>query len=235
MIKRSTYIVDNLKSKHFKIINLPFKPDSSLVQFAVWSWCLHWDYNCINVCISSRICRALHLIAEYKWILLQIPFYYRTVSAVSLLMTIMKCLIVKLLNQKLEGAWTKVHILNHPGSTFSCILMSVVGMPLLSAGPNAECGSVHIIMHLQPNTSCPPSPAQPSPAQPSSSLDSINPIQSRWSAASSLLPPIRITMGEHCDKQINAFYSKIHPTPCQPFALCACEGLCSSNFLFSEH
>ena len=71
-----------------------------------------------------------------------------------------KWLIVKLLNQKLEGAWTKVHNLNHPASTFSCITRSVVGMPLPSAGPNAECGSVHIIMHLQPNTSCPPSPAQ---------------------------------------------------------------------------
>ena len=70
------------------------------------------------------------------------------------------CLIVKLLNQKVEGACKKAFILNHPASTFSCILMSVVGMPLLSAGPNAECGSVHIIMHLQPNTSCPPSPAQ---------------------------------------------------------------------------
>ena len=104
------------------------------------------------------------------------------------------CLIVKLLNQEVVGACTKAHVLNHPASTFSCILMSVVGMPLPIAGPNAECGSVHIIMHLQPNTSCPPSPAQPS------SLDSINPIQSRWRAASSL--PIRITMRGHCDTQM---------------------------------
>ena len=74
------------------------------------------------------------------------------------------CLIVKLLNQEVVGACTKAHVLNHPASTFSCILMSVVGTPLPSAGPNAVCGSVHIIMHLQPNTSCPPSPAQPSPA-----------------------------------------------------------------------
>ena len=88
-----------------------------------------------------------------------------------------KCLIVKLLNQKLEGAWTKVHNLNHPASTFSCIPMSVVGMPLPSAGPNAECGSVHIIMHLQPNTSCPPSPAQPSPAQQQLGFHQSNPVQ----------------------------------------------------------
>ena len=75
----------------------------------------------------------------------------------------LNCLIVK---SHQKGACTKVHILNHPASTFSCgavyIPMSVVGMPLPSAGPNAVCGSVHIIMHLQPNTSCPPAP---SPAQ----------------------------------------------------------------------
>ena len=176
---------------------------------------------------------AFHLEFVELYILLQSTNEYccksHFIIGPSLLLAYL-CLIVKLLNQKVEGACTKAFILNHPASTFSCIPMSVVGTPLPSAGPNAECGSVHIIMHLQPNTSCPPSPAQPS-----SSLDSINPIQSRWSAASSLLPPITITMGGHCDKQINAFYSKIHPTPCQPFALCACECLCSSNFIFSEH
>ena len=89
------------------------------------------------------------------------------------------CLIVKLLNHEVVGACTKAHVLNHPASTFSCILMSVVGTPLPSAGPNAECGSVHIIMHLQPNTSCPPapSPAQPSQAQQQLGFHQSNPVQ----------------------------------------------------------
>ena len=110
---------------------------------------------------------AFHLEFVELYILLQSTNEYccksHFIIGPSLLLAYL-CLIVKLLNQKVEGACTKAHILNHPGSTFSCIPMSVVGMPLPSAGPNAECGSVHIIMHLQPNTSCPPSPAQPSPA-----------------------------------------------------------------------
>ena len=147
------------------------------------------------MCISSRICRALHLIAEYNEYCCKSHF----ILGPSLLFVYL-CLIVKLLNVKShqEGACTKVHILNHPASTFSCgavyILMSVVGMPLPSAGPNAVCGSVHIIMHLQPNTSCPPAPSPAAAWIPS--------IQSRWRAASSLLLPIRITRGGYCDKQM---------------------------------
>ena len=123
---------------------------------------------------------AFHLEFVELYILLQSTNEYccksHFIIGPSLLLAYL-CLIVKLLNQKVEGACTKAHILNHPGSTFSCIPMSVVGMPLPSAGPNAECGSVHIIMHLQPNTSCPPSPAQPSPAQQQLGFHQSNPVQ----------------------------------------------------------
>ena len=121
---------------------------------------------------------AFHLEFVELYILLQSTNEYccksHFIIGPSLLLAYL-CLIVKLLNQEVEGACTKAYNLNHPASTFSCILMSVVGTPLPSAGPNAECGSVHIIMHLQPNTSYPPSPAQPRQQQ--LGFHQSNPVQ----------------------------------------------------------